>query len=40
MTTLLAHILSVFIVTHPAPKPPQGNLDCSFTKQNVYICKP
>lgn len=38
--TPITLILVLFLSSPPAPKPPQGWLDCHFDSQNIYRCKP
>jgi hypothetical protein len=38
--TIATLILSLLFPAQPAPKPPQGYLDCAFDARNVYVCRP
>ena len=40
MICCLSLILAIFVNTPKPPQPPQGYLDCGFTQENVYKCKP
>jgi len=36
----MTFLLALFLHTPPKPQLPQGWLDCYFTKDNIYRCKP